>query len=329
MTQRHSLGATTALTILFYGQPALAMDCQKAASPIDKAICADPAATAADQAMSTAYSALFAAASESGKKQLLQSQRGWLKLRSGTCTDDKKPSVKCVIEWTQRRAAFLQGKPETGPGTGHDLTPVIIEQAGTKKLVETDITVSKFSEPALPGEKLFNTQIEKLLKDEPSAKDDDDSSEMTYSFDLYLRVTYASPRFLSASMETYSFTGGAHGNGGTSGINIDVAKGKDLTFADAFDEAAHKKLGDLCFAQVKAQKKEKDTDLEGGLYTVEELRKTIDDGLSAMEGWSFTATEGSVVFNPYELGSYAEGAYQCTFPTDVLRPLYKQGSILP
>ena len=320
-----------AFTIIGLGlaQPALAMDCQKAASPVDKAICADPAASAADEAMGAAYSALYGSFSEAEKKRLLLSQRTWLKLRTNECGGDKKPSVKCLIHWTQRRGLYLQGKPESGPGTGHDLVPVVVAQNGTAKLYELDITASKFATPVLPGEKLFNAEVDKLLREAPSKKEDDDLPEMTYSYDLHMRVTYASPQFLSASAETYLFSGGAHGNSGTSGINIDVAKGKNVTFADAFDETAHKKLNELCFAQIKAQKKEKDMPLEGGLYTVEQLRQTIDDGLAQFERWAFTATQGTVTFDPYELGAYVEGSYNCTFATDVLHPMYKAGSVLP
>jgi uncharacterized protein YecT (DUF1311 family) len=321
--------ALATLALLGLAPPALAMDCQKAASPLEKAICADPAASAADQAMDKAWSPLYGRSSEAEKKQLLQSQRAWLKQRASSCSDDKKPSVKCLIDWTQRRALYLQGKPETGPGTGHDLIPVIVAQTGTKNLYEVDISTSKFSAPVLPGEKLFNTEVDKSLKDAPSKKDGDDRRDMTYSYDLHQRVTYASPQFLSATTETYLFSGGAHGNSETSGINIDIAKGKDAAFADVFDEAAHKKLGDLCFEQIKAQKKEKDMDLNNGLYTVEQLRKTVEDAVGALGRWSFTASQGTVTFDPYELGAYVEGSYECTFATDVLHPLYKAGSILP
>jgi uncharacterized protein YecT (DUF1311 family) len=317
------------LACLGMAAPALAMDCKKATSAVDKAICADPSALAADQALESAYSTLYATLPEPGRKQLIQSQRGWLKQRANICTDENKPSVKCLTDQTLSRSLYLQGKPEAGPGTGHDLVPVIVAQTGTKQLYAVDITASKFTAPALPGEKLFNAEIDKLLKEAPSKKEDGDFPDMTYSYDLHLRVTYASPQFLSASMETYLFSGGAHGNSGTSNINIDVAKGKDLTFADVFEEPARPKLGELCFAQIKAQKKAKDIDLEGGLYTVAELRKTIDDGLAQLQRWSFSATQGSVSFDPYELGAYVEGSYQCSFAAAVLHPLYKPNSILP
>lgn len=336
LTQPARLRAVTSAILIFAGfcAPALALDCQKATSAIDKAICADPAAAAADTAMGSAYSVLFGSASDSEKKQILRSQREWLKLRSGECSEDKKPSVTCLREWTERRSLFLQGKPETGPGTGpnpgHDLIPIIIAKPGTPKLYELDIALLKFITPTQPGEELFNKEVAKLVKEAPSGKDDDDQRDVTYSYDLHMRLTYASPKFLSARMENYLFSGGAHGNSSVNNINIDVVKGKDLSFADVFTPEAKAKLSDLCFSQIKAQKKEKDQDMASdGLFSTTEMRKTIEDGAGKFDGWSFTDKQATISFDPYELGAYVEGSYECTFSNDVLHPLYKADSVLP
>ncbi len=100
LTQRNAPGAHWTLGLLAglgaslsLAAPALAMDCKKAVSPADKAICADPAALAADQALESAYAALSSAWGEAEKKQLLQSQRSWLKDRAATCVENKKASA--------------------------------------------------------------------------------------------------------------------------------------------------------------------------------------------------------------------------------------------
>ncbi len=52
------------LTLFFAGAlsaaPVAALDCARATAPVEKAICGDPAAEAADAAMSKAYNALAA-----------------------------------------------------------------------------------------------------------------------------------------------------------------------------------------------------------------------------------------------------------------------------
>ncbi|WP_186021609.1 lysozyme inhibitor LprI family protein [Burkholderia gladioli] len=58
---------------------AQAIDCRKAASPIERTICADPRLQAADAAMGAAYAATLKAAGDEGiRAMLVASQRRWL-----------------------------------------------------------------------------------------------------------------------------------------------------------------------------------------------------------------------------------------------------------
>jgi len=307
--------------------PAMALDCKKAASPLEKAICADPATAAADDAMGQAYTALASRLTDSEKKQLIASQRAWVKLRADMCLEDNKSaSLSCLLSRTQQRATFLAGKPEAGPGTGHDLVPIVIDIAATPKTYERNVSLLKFSEATLPGEILFNKKVAKLVADIPVGKEDPDDRDRTYSYELHMRLVYASPKLISAQTENYTYSGGAHGNSGTNNINIDVAKGKVLTFADLFDAGAQKKFANLCFEQIKAQKAEKSTpDFKLEIDDEKEARKTISDDVGNLERWTLGATEATVTFDAYELGSYAEGGYSCSFKSDVVQPLLKAG----
>jgi len=310
--------------------PAAALDCKKAASALEKAICADPATAAADEAMGQAYTALAARLSDTEKKQLIASQRTWIKQRSDMCMEDKGPSLSCLLSRTQQRAAFLAGRPEAGPGTGHELTPILIDIAGTRKTYERNISLLKFVEPALPGEILFNKKIAKLIADIPVAKDDPSDTDRTYSYELHMRLVYASPRLITAQMENYVYSGGAHGSSGTNNINIDLAKGKVLSFADLFEAGTQKKLSDLCFEQIKAQKIEKSSpDFKLEIDDEKQTRKTIFDDVGNIERWTLGSTEATVTFDAYEVGSYAEGPYSCTFKNDSIQPLLKAGAPWP
>jgi len=123
------------------------------------------------------------------------------------------------------------------------------------------------------------------------------------------------------------FEGGAHGNSGTTGINIDVVKGKPLEFSDAFLPAAGERLEDLCFTQIKARKTEDGSELDAD--DIKQLHDTIRNNVAKFDSWSFSAAEATITFDPYVIGSYAEGSYTCSFPIDILRPLYKAESVLP
>lgn len=313
------------------GSSAWALDCSKAKTPQDKALCADPRAAAADAAMSKAYTDLAARLSEAEKKALIISQRAWLKDRANGCSDAKADALaKCLIDQSVTRAHYLAGQPEAGPGTGGKLMPVFIQHPGRKGYYEVDVTALKFMPATTPAEKLFNAAMDKYLKDMPSGKIEDEfGKDMTYSFMVHARMVYASPKLISAHVETYQYEGGAHGNGGTSDINIDVATGKGLSFADVFAAGAADKLNAECLRQIIKQKAERlpDEKIEGD--PLKDLKKSIGEGIVQMDSWSFSPAGGSVDYDAYVLGAYAEGAYTCSFPRDFLQPRVKASFSLP
>lgn len=310
--------------------PAFALDCSKASSAEDKAICTDPQALAADDAMVKAYQALAARLADSDRKMLLQSQRAWLKTRTNSCSDKKgAEQAACLKKGTDERRQYLAGAADAGPGSGGKLVPVIVQQAGGKGEYELDVTVLKYAPPASAAEKLFNAEVDKLLHDVQSTKVEDVERDLSYSYDLHLAVTFASPQFISAHFESYVFNGGVHGNSISGNINIDAAKAKILEFGDIFPNASQPKLMAECMRQILVQKTEK---LEGEKIEGDELKtlhQSLAEELVKLGRWSFSPGKASIVFDAYALGAYVEGAYECEFPTDFLRPLVKAGFALP
>lgn len=329
---RH-VGAAAALALILaagFNLPARALDCGKATAPEDKAICADPRAVAADDAMVKAYQALAAKMAPAERKTLLDSQREWLKTRSRACADKTGAAEgRCLEEETEKRRKYLAGEPGAGPGSGGTLVPVMIEKPDRKGAYALDITVVKYAPATTPAEKLFNAQVDKLLKDVPPSKDEEIEPDLTYSYMLNVAVTYASPQFISAHVESYIFSGGAHGSGTSSNINIDAAKGRILTFNDVFAGEAEGKILAACMSQILEQKHDRmpDEKIEGD--DLAQLRKAVEEGLGDLSKWSFAPGMASIDYDAYALGAYAEGAYSCELHTDFLRPLVKAGFTLP
>ncbi len=324
------IGPAALLLLLTASAPGLALDCGKAKTPQDKAICTDPAARDADAAMAKAYQALFERLAEPERKKLLLSQRLWLRDRTNECADATGEKLaQCLAQKSFERQRFLEGRPETGPGSGGTLTPVFIETEGRKGYYEIDVTALKYAPPISAGEKLFNAEVDKLLKQVPAGKNDEFGRDMIYSFMIHMRVVYASPQLISAHLETYQFAGGAHGNGGASDINIDAAKGKILNFGDVFGASSKEKLDAECLRQILKEKAERipDQKIEGD--DLKQLRKSIAEGLAKLDSWSFSPAGATVDYDAYALGAYAEGAYSCQFTSEFLRPLVKSGFALP
>lgn len=317
------------LLIATLASPAFALDCNKARAPIDKAICASPEAGAADDAMSKAYQSLAAGAAESDKKMLLEQQRTWLKTRTDQCTGTDVSVVACVIEETKKRTAYLSATPLSGPGVAGKLMPVIIATPPRKGTTQIDVGILKFAAPRTAGERLFNKEVDKLLKDMPAGKNDDFGSDMIYSFDVSMVLAYAAPGFVSARAETYMFSGGAHGNDGVTNINVDLERAKVLDFDDVFATGAKPKLEAACLAQVETEKHARLPDDTIEVDAEKELRSAIASGLGDLAQWSFATGEANVTYDAYALGSYAEGAYSCSFKSDFLRPLAQPGFAIP
>jgi uncharacterized protein YecT (DUF1311 family) len=312
-----------------FALPATALDCSKAKAPDEKALCAEPQALAADDAMVEAYQALSAKLSEADRKLLLQSQHAWIKSRANLCANRSgAEQSRCLKDETEKRRKYLAGEPEAGPSSGGKLVPVIIQRSARKGVFDLDINAQRYAPATTPAERLFNASVDKLLKDAPNAIEDFQPG-LTYSYEMNLAVTYASPQFISAHVIEYLLAGGAHGNGSTTNINIDAAKGSILSFNDVIAKSGEAKIKAECMRQILAQKSER---LEGEKIEGEELEKLrsdVEEGLRKLEKWSFSPGKATVTYDPYAVGSYAEGPHECEFSTEFLRPFVKAGFVLP
>lgn len=324
---------TSAMPLLLaFIPPAAAFDCGKAQSPVEKAICADQKLKAVDDAMTAAYASLRNSLTGPDRKALGASQSKWVKGREDGCGYQQGAELtSCILSQTDERRRLLLAEPESGPGTGARLMPVFIQQDGDPHHYDVDYTLIRFVAPKSRGEKLFNADVNKLAKEAPVQRQAEAArQDMTYAAVASMAVTYASPSLISAKVESWSFSGGAHGNGGTSGITIDLARGAALKTGDLFDNKAISALKADCVKQILAQKKEK---LEGEEFDPNNdplySEKTVVEYLQSLANWNFWQDKATVTFDAYAIGSYAEGPYDCDFAMDNLRKLAKSGASLP
>ena len=96
--------------------PALAFDCSKATTKIEKAICADANLKSADAEMTKVYADLRDASSPAERKMLSLSQRRWIDQRENACAYvDDTELVSCIYKETDERKLILQGAPKRAP----------------------------------------------------------------------------------------------------------------------------------------------------------------------------------------------------------------------
>jgi len=125
-------------------------------------------------------------------------------------------------------------------------------------------------------------------------------------------VVYFSGELVSLKEFNYEFTGGAHGNGGDTGLNFisDGGQAREFQLADLFEPGGDWEscLSDVCIADLQRQQASSVTD--GAIPK-----------LNADEMGSFNVSPAGlqIHFSPYAVGSYAEGSFDVLVRWETLR----------
>ncbi len=145
--------------------------------------------------------------------------------------------------------------------------------------------------------------LNQYLSDSESLEDSDLKRETAaYSMDEddNMLITFQSAKLLSLAFTNYSFTGGAHGNYGTSYTSVDLTSNKVFALKNIITEAGKQQLRSLLEKNFRNQYNLKPTDslTEGGLF---------ENKIEPNE--NFYLTEKGIGFSyvPYEIGPFAMG----------------------
>lgn len=162
-------------------------------------------------------------------------------------------------------------------------------------------------------EKNYNATMEQSIEDAKMLAEDMGDDFYSYSFEYSANAVRLDENITSIVMDEYSYQGGAHGYDGLYGITFDTKTGKELAFSD---------LGDIRetvrgYMDEQIQKKRE----EGGSF--EFYEDHIDSFLDSPV-WYLDGIGLSMVFNAYEIGSYAEGRTIITIPYDKMTGFNKE-----
>jgi hypothetical protein len=167
--------------------------------------------------------------------------------------------------------------------------------------------MQRFADARTRGERRFNAIADEIRARVKTGKHGEDTMDRVYSMIEAMSFRFAAPRLYSVEHSFWSFTGGAHGNGGTQNFNFDPVTGKDYTVDDFFPEDAVVKLIASCKDKIIAEKKSRwgsepydpaqDFFMQDGV---------IGEHVATFSRWSFNAEGASVNFDSYAIGSYAD-----------------------
>lgn len=315
------LVSAAALTVA--GAPAAqaaSFDCAKASTPVEKAICANPDLSRADEVLARAYATALGGLSDEAKAAIQASQREWLGFAGLACTPDAKPfkaaltddQQGCLIATYRSRIGELgqsrmEGDYRVYPKASYSLVddpdPDSYQGVATKEI--SSPRIDEDSEVAVTFNALMD-EADADAKPDPKAEDylTADTTETTTI------VSVASHR-ISLSIDSYWMGhGAAHGNYAITYAHYLTDKGRMLEADDLFAGAGWKEaLGKLALDEL-------DRTLDGGVW--DESRKDVPAAAADPSRWNFTDNGLEITFQPYEVTAYAAGAPTVTIGWDKL-----------
>lgn len=184
--------------------------------------------------------------------------------------------------------------------------------------------INKTVENFLANEINMSEKADKNLLLEDAIKDFDDEytsfkedfSDSTQEWEALIEseVNFESETVLCITVNSYLDTGGAHGNSHVTFLNFDKRSGKLLKMEDIIkDEEGFKKIAIPYFE--KATKP---------LSNDEEVQDMFfGEAFQLPENIGFNAEGVILLYNIYEIASYAQGVTEFTIPYDAAKPFLK------
>ena len=156
--------------------------------------------------------------------------------------------------------------------------------------------------------------ISAFNKEYKAFKDDFQDSSQKWEVKVDGEVIYESPEVICLSLQSYIDTGGAHGNGKVTFLNFNPETGAILNQNDIINNTAEfKKIAEKAF---KEQTKPKDSN-----ETIEDFFFGEDFQLPSNIG--FTDAGLVLLYNNYEIASYAQGITEILLPYSQIKDVLK------
>jgi uncharacterized protein len=314
-------GLVLVLALPASAQSGPSFDCGKAGTPIERTICGDGELAKADRDVAAVYVALASKLTGPAKDHLVKDQVRWVGDRNRACATGALETVECLKERYDTRLAFLRA---LSAGAYPFITEQTIIRSG--KIESTryaiDASYPQFDNPS--GDfgatnRHFGERTRAAVAQAMPQPGIPPDIEQIWTYQQSFVLHRPAPHAICVELTFYAYTGGAHGNGGTSGTLVDMRTGRVVPPASVFfagDEWL-RTVTDIVVADLRKQFVERpgfDDALEP---------KTMAKLLAQPAHYLFQADKLEILFNPYDIGPYAAGPYSVEIPYAKLRPLIR------
>jgi uncharacterized protein YecT (DUF1311 family) len=300
-------------------------DCTKAQTLQEKAICASPELSAADDRMAAAYEALLAAAPAELKTEILTGQRAWIRGQAVACkpTGSGRDLSVCLKHYEEVRTQDLQYMVLRKGGVTfvwRSLTRTAPDDADTIKLnrergVATDHGTLNASWPVAassdPGWVSWNKAIEKATMgmampgQTPPVARWTDVSPADIDVDLNTSVNSVSPELVTAEMVNESFgQDAAHPSATSIQFNWLLKERRELQPTDVFKAGWAEMMQQRCDADLHKKLDQNGTSYES-FEPPGEMAKTLGSIVADPENWQVDAEGVTIIYQEYAVACYA------------------------
>lgn len=307
--------------LLFAGS-AQALECSKAVSPFDKALCADPQARASDERMSKAYSALWALLDAEERQGLLDNQRYWLKYRAYRCPVNDGALAYCIYLNTEPRAKLLEDY-----GRWARAKPSIRPLFRTKYSFENQYEIIDIIPRLYSGDLLADTSFNEGILKKYGSVISSDHIEFDHKNELFnseideYKVVYVSEKIVSVILESSGFWGGSHG----------LWEKKSMIYSLGFRRFLNREemFFDLDNMYVDLERKCRAALLRSAPEIIDEIgKRQLEENIKEHSDWSYVQGGMNIHFSLYTLTSYAGGTQECFIPNRILAKYLRPGMSL-
>ncbi len=300
-------------------QPKPSFDCAKASTPIEKLVCGSPELAKADSDLADTYTALAAKLDAKGREHLAKDETRWLVQRSRDCVGTAALMFDCVRDSYAERTARLK---MYGDGPYPFISTQTLVKRGKVKAISYEAVANypQFDDPSADFSvvnRRFADEVAKAVAQVVPGKDAGLDREQAWSYEQDFTLDRPVPTAITVQLSYSSFEGGAHPNGRTWAVLVDLstghAAGPDAVFVDGW----LKQMVEFVRADLEKQFKEKpgfDDALEPA-----NLAKLLRDP----RRYSFGKEKLTVIFNSYDVGPYVVGPYEVKIPYSRLKPLLR------
>ncbi len=314
---------------------AASFDCNKAETPLEHAICGDPALSQSDTDMAKAFSAARQALSSDASALVLAGQREWVDFVSRACTDTAEPKttgsydadgVACLTNLYTQRTEILGNIGKVDGLTVYSVDSYDVvrdpDPEGWNKVATTEISYAQIDDTG-PEASAFNAYAQSFAS-KSGVPEDFGDGEGTADYAQTIEIAAVTPKLIRLAINDYYYAhGAAHGMYSLTHGQFLRGPGRALQAADIFTGADWvNELAPLVIDRLKQVAASDYDDAE----VIWAEPADVAAAIASPDRWTFSADGIGFQFQPYEVAAYAYGAPEAKMTWEELDPWLQPGA---